>query len=111
MLNLVIYLAFTIPLAYILVFKVQEYGFMTDTSVDTNNRGVSIWIAFVIGSGLQTLGYLIIIANTDWLEVSISSRRRLELSLSKQSTQDNDYQKQSDLEEITDQNERENKFA
>lgn len=65
-------------MANFLVFHIQKYGYLTDKTVYTNNRGVAVWIAFVVGSGLQTIGYLIIIANTDWDEVSLISRSRLE---------------------------------
>ena len=52
MLNLVVYIVITLPLAYFLAFEVQKFGILVDKSKLTNNRGVAIWIAFVIGSGL-----------------------------------------------------------
>ena len=68
-------------MANFLVFHIQKYGYLVDKTMDTNNCGVAVWIAFVIGSGLQTIGYLIIIANTDWDEVSMASRSRQEPNL------------------------------
>jgi hypothetical protein len=76
---LIIYVVLTIPLPYFFAFKVQKFGFLTDLSNETNNRGVGIWIAFVIGSGLQTIGYLIIIGKTNWWHVSEISQNRLRL--------------------------------
>lgn len=65
-LNIYIYIGLTLPLAFFLVFKIQKYGILMDTCEYTNNRGVAVWIAFVIGSGLQTIGYLIIVSKSDW---------------------------------------------
>ena len=54
-LNMFIYLGITIPLVYFFAFEVEKYGYFLDIQeahAITNNRGVAIWIAFVIGSGL-----------------------------------------------------------
>jgi len=69
----------TLPLAYFFAFKIQKYDLLKDESEETNNRGVGIWIAFVVGSGLQTIGYLIIVGTTDWWHVSDQSKDRLRL--------------------------------
>ena len=83
-LNTVIYVGITIPLVYFFAFEVQKYGWFVDLdrgstgAAATNNRGVAIWIAFVIGSGLQNIGYFFIIWATDWGWVSRMSRRRFQ---------------------------------
>lgn len=82
-LNMLIYLGLTIPLVYVFAFEVQKHGYFTDNlssknSRITNNRGVAIWIAFVIGSALQNIAYMIIIGSTDWNSVSKLSRRRFQ---------------------------------
>lgn len=61
-LNLIVYIGITIPLAYFFAFVVQRFGVLIDKDDSTNNRGIGIWLAFVLGAGLQTIGYLIIIA-------------------------------------------------
>lgn len=79
-LNLFIYIFLTLPLAYVFAFVVQGYDVLTDKDESTNNRGIGIWIAFVIGAGFQTVGYLSIIALTDWWKISEISRDRLKLN-------------------------------
>lgn len=79
-LNLFIYIFLTLPLAYVFAFVVQGYDLLTDKDESTNNRGIGIWIAFVIGAGFQTVGYLSIIALTDWWKISEISRDRLKLN-------------------------------
>lgn len=65
----------------------QKYGYFVDEVEEstTNNRGVAIWTAFVIGSGLQTVGYFLIIGTTDWNYVSKQSRSRFMCSASENS--------------------------
>lgn len=79
-LNLCVYIVLTLPLAYCFAFVVQKYGILTDKDSNTNNRGVGIWIAFVVGAGIQTIGYLIIISLTDWQYQCEVSQERLNLS-------------------------------
>ena len=60
-LNLIVYVGITIPNAFFFAFVFQRFGLLTDKDDSTNNRGIGIWLAFVIGVGLQTIGYLIIV--------------------------------------------------
>lgn len=97
-LNLFIYLVLTIPLAYVFGFEVQKFDMLTDKDRNTNNRGVGIWIAFVIGAGLQNIGYFIIITKTDWWRVSHLSQERLKLSTQLLPSKDNQNEEETSAE-------------
>lgn len=76
MINIFSYLVMVVPLSIFFAFKVQDYGWFVDTSPDTNNRGLALWIGFIIGIGFQVLGYLHILMSTDWQEASDFARIR-----------------------------------
>lgn len=75
--NFVSYLCLVIPLAYFFAFKSQKYGFFVDEpGSDTNKRGTGLWVGYVIGIGWQDLGYLYIIASTDWQKIADGAQER-----------------------------------
>jgi len=49
--NFVSYMCLVIPLAYFFAFKAPDYGLFVDESNETNNRGVGLWLGYVIGIG------------------------------------------------------------
>lgn len=74
--SMMTYFCVTYPLCYFLVFEIQKFGYLTDTSEETNNRGSGIWIALVIGSAMQIIGYLLIINKANWQNIADESLER-----------------------------------
>lgn len=69
--NFISYVCIVIPCAYFFAFHAQEYGlFLDEAGKDTNNQGLGLWVGYVIGIGLQDLGYLCIIGSTDWQRIA-----------------------------------------
>lgn len=64
-----------------------------DESDDTNNRGVGLWVGYVIGIGWQDVGYLYIIASTDWQEIADRAQERQERTLGEKQGQPQALQK------------------
>ena len=49
--NFISYMCLVIPLAFFFAFKAPDYGLFVDKSEATNNRGVGLWVGYVIGIG------------------------------------------------------------
>jgi len=64
--NFISYFCIIIPLAFFFAFQAPKYGLFVDETNETNNRGVGLWVGYIIGIGWQDVGYLYIIATTDW---------------------------------------------
>ena len=80
--NFISYMCLVIPVAYFFAFKSQKYGlFVDEPGADTNNRGTGLWVGYVIGIGWQDLGYLYIIASTDWQKIADGAQERQQKTL------------------------------
>lgn len=74
--NFVSYVCLVIPLAYFFAFEAPKYGLFVDASDETNNRGVGLWVGYIVGIGWQDLGYLYIISSTDWQVIADGAQER-----------------------------------